>query len=70
MHQGKLWLDQPYPRTLEHIRDITGLSMDGPEIQTFQHHKRANKIGEEDLYTKRITHIGSKGAYIASITTK
>jgi hypothetical protein len=44
--------------------------MDGLEVNTtFQQHKRAKKVGKEDLYTCHETHRGSKGVDITSIKT-
>lgn len=71
VHWGKLWLDQPYPFTLDHVRDLTGISMDGAEVETaFQQYKTTKKSGDEDLYTKHGTHRGYKGADIASIRSR
>ena len=56
VHQGMLWLDEPYPFTLEHVRDLIGLSMDGLEVSTmFQQHKRGRTSTEGDLYPRHGT---------------
>ena len=58
VHQGKLWLAQLHPITIEHIKDMIGLSMGRPKVQmTFQSHKSVDIASIKTKLVKKIYQI-------------